>query len=70
MTHQPELVEAVCACCGTVYTTLYRPRLRLEIEPWTEEKIEQDTTVTCPECGHEDALETLIVGPHPAYGDL
>jgi DNA-directed RNA polymerase subunit RPC12/RpoP len=70
MTRQPELVEAVCARCGTVYTTFYRPRLELELEPWTEEKIEQAATAACPECGSQDSLETLIVGPHPARDEL
>ena len=69
MTRQPELVEAVCSRCGTVYTTFYRPRLEREIEPWTEEKIGHATTAACPECGNDDSLETLVVGPHPSHSE-
>jgi len=70
MTRQPELVEAVCSRCGTVYTTFYRPRLEFELEPWTEEKIGRPPAAACPECGNEDSLETLVVGLHPTHDEL
>ena len=69
MTRQPELVEAVCARCGTVYTTFYRPQLGLELEPWTGEEIEQATAAACPECGNQDSFERLTVGPLAAHGE-
>jgi hypothetical protein len=73
MTRPPDLVEAVCARCGTVYTTYFRPTVNRELEPWSDEG-GSVTPAACPECGaalgHDDALEPHVIGPHPSRGSV
>ncbi len=72
MTRPSDFVEVVCARCGTVYTTCLRPTVDCELDPWSEES-GSPATAACPECGaelsHDDTLEPLVVGPHPAHAE-
>jgi len=73
MTRPPDLVEVVCARCGTVFTTYLRPTVDRELEPWSDES-GRPAMAACPECGaelgHDDALEPHVVGPHPSRGEV
>jgi hypothetical protein len=50
-----------CPECGEEYENSYRPSVNLDIEPWTEEELRAATMATCPSCGFEVELDSLIV---------
>jgi len=67
MTHPPELVEMVCARCGTVFTTYRTPVAVHDLEPWSGRAA--DASMTCPECGARAGANDVIqgqIGPHPS----
>jgi len=67
MTHPPDLVEIVCARCGTISTAYLRPNLDHEPEPW--QGGEGVAFPVCPECGAEPGnrlLEPSVLGAHPS----
>jgi hypothetical protein len=63
MTSPPARVEGACPSCGARVEGWYRPSINLGLgESWTEEEIEEATTLRCDGCGERFAPGSLIVG--------
>lgn len=62
MTSPVERIEVECPRCETVFETLWRASVNLDLgEDWTAEEIEAATTGVCPACGHRVELGSLVV---------
>ncbi len=61
MTTPPERVEIRCSC-GMVFPAWRRRSINLSLgDDWTPDEIDEMTHATCPSCGAEVDLDTLIV---------
>jgi len=62
MTSPPQKVRVTCPSCGVEYEGYYRPSINLSLgEPWTDEEVEEASSVTCPQCGHRVTVDDAIV---------
>lgn len=51
-----------CPNCMAEFMDFYRPSINLSLgEEWTEEELEQASSVQCPTCGLRQGVGTLIV---------
>ena len=63
MTSPPRAVECECRTCGERWTDYVRASINLSLgEEWTEEEIEEATSVRCPGCGATARTGALVVG--------
>ena len=62
MTTPPYRVEVECPECATKFTDFLRTSINLSLgEEWTDEEIEEATTVRCPKCGWRGNSDSVIV---------
>lgn len=62
MSTPPYQVEVDCPECGTRFKDVLRDSINLSLgEEWTDEEIEEATTVRCPECGWQGDSDSIIV---------
>lgn len=61
MTMPVEEIEVECPGCGKTYTDWHRASLNLDIEDFSDEYIDEATSVCCPFCHLKVRLEALIV---------
>lgn len=62
MTSPPKQITVRCPKCSETYTDWIRPSINLSLgEEWTEEEIEEATTVVCPKCSTRVDPGSLIV---------
>lgn len=62
MTSPARGIDVVCPRCGRPFTGYYRPSINLGLgEKWTDEEIEEATTIRCAGCDLRMAPDTLIV---------
>ena len=62
MTSPAVRIDLTCPQCEHEYEAWYRPSINLTLgEEWSNERIEQAWSATCPECGFRVGLDTLIV---------
>ncbi|HQX48391.1 MAG TPA: hypothetical protein PLR25_00700 [Planctomycetaceae bacterium] len=62
MTSPPEQITVWCPKCERHFRDWYRPSINLSLgEEWTEEEIEQASSVECPECHLRQDVGNLIV---------
>jgi len=51
-----------CPNCGTEFHDWIRNSINLSLgETWTDDDIEEAFSVTCPECGHRESTDGLLV---------
>ena len=54
-------ITVSCRNCSTEFETWYRPSINLDLDPMTDDELEEMATKTCPECGTRIPLDTLTV---------
>jgi hypothetical protein len=61
MTSPIEKITIICPACFHSFESWHRASMNLQIEEFSEEYIRKATIKTCPACGQEIHLGTLIV---------
>ena len=61
MTSPPSQITIRCPSCGETFEDWWRPSINLQLDDFDEEYIKSATIKTCPYCGVEVRLGTLIV---------
>lgn len=64
MTSPAEQIEVICPECGVRFETWYRASINADLDPELvadEEYMKEATTATCPGCGQQADIPTLIV---------
>ena len=62
MTSPSEEIEVQCPKCSTIYKDWIRRSINLSLgEEWTDEEIDEATSVTCPNCKHKQYGDAIIV---------
>jgi RecJ-like exonuclease len=57
-----ETITLVCPTCQKQFETWYRASMNLKLDDFDEEYVREATVKTCPRCGAEVRLGSLIVG--------
>ena len=62
MTSPIEEIEVHCPQCSTIFTDRIRGSINLSLgEEWTDEEIDEATSVTCPTCKYKQYGDSIIV---------
>ena len=62
MTSPIEEIEVQCTKCSTIYKDWIRGSINLSLgEEWTDEEIDEATSVTCPNCKYKQYGDSIIV---------
>ena len=63
MTTPAEKIAIVCPSCGSTFEAWHRRSINTSpgLDTFTDEEIRAWTHATCPACGTETALSTLVV---------
>ena len=57
-----EEIEVQCPKCSTIYKDWIRGSINLSLgEEWTDEEIDEATSVTCPNCKYKQYGDSIIV---------
>ena len=61
MTSPPEVIKVHCPECATIFTDSIRGSINLSLgEEWTDEEIDEATSVTCPNCQYKQYGDSII----------
>ena len=61
MTSPIEEIEVQCPKCLTIFTDTIRRSINLSLgEEWTDEEIDEATSVTCPNCKYKQYGDSII----------
>jgi phage FluMu protein Com len=61
MTSPSEEIEVQCPKCSTIYKDTIRASINLSLgEEWTDEEIDEATSVTCPNCKYKQYGDAII----------
>ena len=62
MTSPIEEIEVHCPQCSTIFTDTIRGSINLSLgQEWTDEEIDEATSVTCPNCKYKQYGDSIIV---------
>ena len=62
MTSPIEEIEIQCPKCSAIYKDTIRASINLSLgEEWTDEEIDEATSVTCPNCKYKQYGDSIIV---------
>lgn len=61
MTSPPTKITIQCSRCHQTFETWHRASINLDLDPYTEEELQEATRETCPSCRLVIPLETLVV---------
>jgi len=62
MTSPIEEIEVRCPQCSTIFTDTIRGSINLSLgEEWTDEEIDEATSVTCPNCEYKQYGDAIVV---------
>lgn len=62
MSSPPEPITITCPKCQKAFETWHRPSMNLRMDNFDEAYLREATLKTCPSCGAEIHLDSLIVG--------
>ncbi len=62
MTSPVQEIEVHCPMCAAIFHDSVRWSINLSLgEKWTDEEIDEATSVTCPYCEHKQYVDAIIV---------